>query len=444
MSGRISSFWSEKAPILAAMLADPSWYRGTMFRTKDAARELGCTLAQVQNKIAMLRGGQAVADQPVEIPKPPPAPPKPEPPPPVDPLVAERARQERVRTLRQERDLLTAVAGEQSLRAFLESLVTKTAVPFPAPKPMKPSALKAGAAVESLVIQLSDWHAYQRVLAERTRGFNGYDAETFGRRVYSIVQAKRSIVARMERGGGWWFPKLVIGANGDFVSGTIHEAERHSDAANIVQAVYGCARVFAAAVADLAEGHETVEVFCTSGNHGRLPDAKRMQQADPTRNWDTMIYLFAREMLRQHERITWYIPDAYSVAFDVEGWRFMQTHGHDVKSWNSIPHYGINRYVSNLNALEASRGTPINYFLFGHFHNKTSLEHAAGEWFINGSLIGATEFAVNALGKADKPCQWLVGVHPEHGVTHRWPLSGIVTDDAPSYDVRPMVTDQGA
>ncbi|MCC7132460.1 MAG: hypothetical protein IT352_07445 [Gemmatimonadales bacterium] len=444
MSGRISAFWSEKGPLLAAMLADPAWYKGHLFRTRDAARELGCSLVQVQNKIANLRHGQPISDQVVEIPKAPAPPPEPPAPPPVDPLVLERERQERIRTLKQERELLTAVAGEQSLRAFLESLTAKYAVPFPPPKPAKPTPVKGGTTVESLVIQLSDWHAYQVVRPERPRGFNGYDAAIMGRRVYGIVQAKRSITSRMERSGGWRFPHLVIGANGDFVSGTIHEAERHSDAANIVQAVYGCARVFAQAVRDLAEGHETVEVFCTSGNHGRLPDAKRMQQADPTRNWDTMIYLFAREMLRSHERITFYIPDAYSVAFDVAGWRFMQTHGHDVKSWNSIPHYGINRYVSNLNALEASRGTPINYFLFGHFHNKTSLEHAAGEWFINGSLIGATEFGVNALGKADKPCQWLVGVHPEHGVTHRWPLSGVVADDAPSYDVRPMVTDRAA
>ena len=39
---------------------------------------------------------------------------------------------------------------------------------------------------------------------------------------------------RMERGGGWSFPRLVLGVNGDMMSGTIHEVERHSDAPNVI------------------------------------------------------------------------------------------------------------------------------------------------------------------------------------------------------------------
>lgn len=342
----------------------------------------------------------------------------------VDPVKAEQERIERRREIHAEAEAIKAVAGERSLRTYLESLVRETAKRYDAPPRYVPPRAKRGsdAVEETLLLEFSDWHAYELVDPERTRGFNAYDADTFGIRVKRVVDAALSIKARMERGGGWRFPRLVVGCNGDLISGTIHEVERHSDAPSVVHATYGCAMVLASAIRDLAAQFSEVEVFCTPGNHGRFPDAKRVQQKDPWRSWDTLIALFAREHLRALKHVTFHIPNAYSVMFSVEGWNFVQTHGHDVKSWNQLPYYGLNRMVSNVNALEASRGNTIHTYLLGHFHTSTSLPHAAGESFINGSLIGGTEMSINALGKSDRPSQWLLGVHKENGISHRWPL----------------------
>lgn len=343
---------------------------------------------------------------------------------PVDPVVLEQQRQERIATLREERQAILAIAGERSLRAKLEQLVQDTAKRFPPPPAYKPPSPRSTSKVsrETMVQMWSDWHAGENVSAEGTRGFNEYSDRIFQERVERVVESHLSIKHRLEAGGGYQFERCVIAANGDFVSGTIHELEKHSDHENIVWAVYETGLVMAKAIRDLAAVYPSVEVFCTAGNHGRLPDARRIQQKEPTRSWDTLCYLFARENLRNVQNVTFYIPNSYSVAYDIYGWRWLQTHGHDVKSWNSIPWYGLNRLVGNLNALEAGRGSPIHYWAFGHFHNASSLPHASGESFVNGSLIGANEFALNALGKADRPTQWLLQVHAEHGVTGRWPL----------------------
>lgn len=360
----------------------------------------------------------------------PPAPPK-------DPIAAEQERQVRLRRLREEQEAIQSLAGEQSLRTTLEKMFRDVVPKVPAPPKYHAPVRDPKATQESMVLQLSDWHSYEEVSAERTRGFNEYNARIFGQRVKQVVDSAISIKTRMERGGGWRFRRLVAAVNGDLVSGTIHEVERHTDAPNIVLAVYGCALVLATALRDLAAQFPVVDVFCEPGNHGRLPDARRMQQKDPTRSWDTLIALIAKTALADCPNITFVIPDSYSVAFEVEGWTFLQTHGHDIKSWNNLPFYGIDRMVRNLNALEASRARAIHYVLLGHFHSKAALEHAAGETFINGSLIGGTEFALNGLGRSDKPSQLLVGVHPEHGVTHRWPLDARAPVDAPGYEVRP-------
>lgn len=341
-----------------------------------------------------------------------------------DPVEVERERRERLHTLKEEREAILAIAGERSLRAALDDLVARTSKRFDAPPPYRPRPVPKGIKVttETIVQMWSDWHAGESVSAEAMRGFNEYSDAIFHERVDTIVAGHLSIKDRLEAGGQYRFEKCVIAANGDFVSGTIHELEKHSDHENVIWAVYDCGMVLASATRELAAVYPSIEVFCTSGNHGRLPDARRVQQKEPTRSWDTLVYLFARENLRDLPNVSFYIPNSYAVAFDIYGWRWLQTHGHDVKSWNSIPWYGLNRLIGNMNALEAGRGLPVHYWAFGHFHNASSLPHASGESFVNGSLIGSNEFALNALGKVDRPTQWMLQMHPEHGVTGRWPL----------------------
>jgi hypothetical protein len=343
---------------------------------------------------------------------------------PVDPVQAEQERQLRLRSLREENEMLRGVAAEKNLRQHLEAIVQRVVrrVPAVAFPPAQRRLLGSEVSQETVVQMFSDWHAGENVSLEATRGFNEYNDAILTERLDRVVQAHLGIKHRLEAGGLYQFERLVVGCNGDFVSGTIHELEKHSDHDNIVWAVYATAQRLAESLRHFAAEYSEVEVFCTSGNHGRLPDARRVQQKEPTRSWDTLVYLFAKEMLADQTNVRFHIPNSYSVAFDVYGWRFLQTHGHDVKSWNSIPWYGLNRLVGNINALEASRGMSIHYWLFAHFHNASSLPHASGESFVNGSLIGANEFAFNALGKADRPTQTMLMVHPTIGVTSRWPL----------------------
>lgn len=355
-----------------------------------------------------------------------------------DELAEKRKLIERRRELAKNNELLSAVAGEQSFRQHLTELVEATAVKFDAPPPYKPRKTPKNVTRETMVQMFSDWHAYEIVKLERTREINEYNARIMAQRVRRVVDSHLSIKDRLERGNGWAFDELVIGCNGDFVSGTIHEVERHTDAENIVMAVYGTGLILAQAIRDLAAVYPTVRVFGTSGNHGRLPDARKMQQKDPTRSWDTMVYLFAREHLRGVKNVEWHIPDSYGVRFQIANWGFVQNHGHDIKSAFSIPYYGINRMTGNLTSLEATRGHLIHYWLLGHFHTQSQLVAPAGEVLMNGSLIGGTENSINSMGKSDKPQQMLFGVHPEHGITHRWPLYATTQPNAPMYEADPF------
>lgn len=357
----------------------------------------------------------------------------------VDPAEALRTAEERrarAREMAIEREQLQAVAGEKSFRSFLDSLIRGTVGQIDPPPKFREPKKTAATVDESLVLMLSDWHAYEIVSPERVYGLNAFNADVLGRRVWRTVNGVRNIANKL-RAGGWRFPRLVVACNGDFISGTIHEVEKHSDAPNVIQAAIGCGMLLAQSLRDLAACFPLVEVFGTSGNHGRLPDHKRVSQKDPSRSWDYLIYSVARQALADVPAVKFFLPDSYSAVYEVEGWRFAQNHGHDIKSWQAIPFYGISRAVTGLQSLLTAHGSPIHYFLYSHFHNPGSIAAPGGEYFVNGSLIGGTEYSVNGLGRADKPCQWLLGVHRDHGITHRWPVQADGAGPEGTYDVRP-------
>ncbi|MES2208575.1 MAG: hypothetical protein V4515_00065 [Chloroflexota bacterium] len=386
----------------------------------EIARLTGCDRATVR-KYAKPCGGGATA-KPAAVP--------------VDPLKDAEARRAHARELSREREQLQAVAGERSFRAYLDRLVRDVA-PRLDPPPRFREAKSGGEAVEeTLLLLLSDWHAYEQVRPERVLGLNEYNAAICARRAWRVVNSARSIAAKM-RAGGWRFPRLVVAANGDMISGTIHEVEKHNDAPSVIQAAIGCGLLLAEGLRDLAASFEEVTVYGTSGNHGRLPDHKRVSQKDPTRSWDYLIYSIARQALADVPAVKFVLPESYSVVYPVEGWQVYQGHGHDIKSWQSIPFYGISRTATGLNALRVAAGSPIHYFLFSHFHNPGSICAPGSEYFVNGSLIGGTEFSVNGLGRCDRPSQWLLGFHKDHGITHRWPLYADGPGPEGSYTARP-------
>lgn len=340
----------------------------------------------------------------------------------VDEAIQKIAKQ---RDLRREREVLMAVSGEKSFRAYLEGIMRDVAPRFAALPPAPTKAIGPDTSTETMLFVFSDWHAFEEVKASRTLGFNEFTGPILCERVRRIVSSSLSIKQRLERGNGWRFPEAVIACNGDFISGTIHELEKHSDASNVVHAAYATGLLLAAAIRDLASHFTRVKVKCTAGNHGRLPDAKKKQMKEPTRTWDTAIYLYAMTALSGIDNVEWSIPESFFEVYNIEGWKFCQQHGDDIRSWNNVPYYGIDRFGRNMNALFNSRSERIDYFILSHFHSASEIPApGGGESFINGSLIGGNEFSIGALGKSDRPVQWLFTINEEFGVASRWPIFG--------------------
>ncbi len=376
--------------------AQTGWSVGTVHAHLHGVRQV-----RVGGKATVVREGGAAVQKPA-----------------YDPVAAEK---ERVVRESKNREIQTAVK-EVAFRDTVLAAAEAAAAALEAPPPYRPRKAVKGEVVESMLLHLSDWHLDEVVRAANVFGLNEYNRVRADARADRIVRATVDIKTRLET-GGYRIPTLVVACNGDMVSGTIHEIERHTDGANIMTTAIRCGRLLGAKLRDLSAHFERVFVFGTSGNHGRLADAKKVQSKEPSRSWDYLVYQIARECLRDCPAVQFEIPDAWAVLYELEGKLFYQGHGHFVKSWNSIPFYGISRMTSRLGAVLAKYYRPIDYWLFGHFHVHGSIENAGGEYLINPPLIGPQEFGVHTFGDAVPPGQFLCGVHAKHGITHRWRLA---------------------
>ena len=340
-------------------------------------------------------------------------------------------RTQRIRDLRQEREALKAVAGEKSFRAFLDTLVADAAAPFKKVSPAPPARAKKSAKQSTRfpLLHLSDWHFEEIVKPAAVMGLNEYDATIAARRVYRVVHAFLDW-QRTQQAGGNVMPEVVVALNGDFLTGVLHGLERHSSAPNVVRATLACGRLIALALRDLAANFSSVRVYGTVGNHGRLPDDKKMPTKDPSRSFDYIAYAVARELLRDTPHVTFELPDSYGAVYAVAGHTVYQGHGNFVKQQMGIVGYGMRRFVANLAANMGAAGHSLKYAFFGHFHQASSAEFAGCTAFIGPSLIGTQEYGFLSGGSVNRAAQQAFVFDRELGHVSTETLYG----DGPGYD----------
>jgi len=324
--------------------------------------------------------------------------------PPPCPLEQEKARVAREASRREH----IAAVRELAFRDFLADLVRQNARPLPPlPPPVQPRPSSRKPAERHALLPLHDWHFEETVRPESVNGLNDYGIPQACRRVWRVVEAACAWKADREAGGRCRVPLLVVPLLGDMVTGTLHGLERHSRAPNVVRAAIACGDLIALALRRLASVFPRVEVECVSGNHGRLPDDRRVPSKDPTRSWDYLAYSVARRRLEGQKNISWHIPDSYGVLFQVAGWQCYAAHGNFIPQAMGIVGYGIRRFASNLAANLGAAGKPLKYAFFGHFHQSNAAEFAGIEAFIGPSLIGTQEYSYLSGGAVNRAAQEL-------------------------------------
>lgn len=286
------------------------------------------------------------------------------------------------------------------------------------PLPKTPLKLQGSEHIESLVMHLSDEHADAVVKPHRVGGLEDYNFDVALARaehyVQKVISISRSTLSNYK------FNELWVLAYGDHISGEIHDHSKYASFRNVMDATIATGQMHALMIRDLAAYFPIIRVVYLPGNHGRR--SKKKNYKGPTENWDYMIGQVSQMLCIDIPNVDFLIPDSYSVVLEINGWNFCVFHGDDIRSWNNIPHYGIERKTRRLSALHAASGKQIHYFIMGHFHNRSSTEHPNGETLLNGAWPATDEYAYEKLGLATRPSQLLHGVGSTYGVSFRFPI----------------------
>jgi len=308
-----------------------------------------------------------------------------------------------------------AAQRENSVFEALVDELNKVVIPIK-PLPKAPRIKRTKNLIqESVVALLSDEHADQIVLPHQVGGLERYGFPIALRRAEEYVDT--IIKFTQKTLSNYKFDTLWILANGDHTSGEIHKAVDHSQYRNALRNSLAVGQMHALIFRDLASYFKEIKVIYISGNHGRRSLKKDYHGAHD--NWDYLVAETARAHCLNIKNIEFKIPDSFSTCVEIERHGFYITHGDEIRSWNSIPWYGIERKTRRLIALTATQNKRIHYFCFGHFHSPATQSVLDGETIINGAWVATDPYAFEKLSVFSEPSQWLMGVHRNHGITWR-------------------------
>lgn len=269
------------------------------------------------------------------------------------------------------------------------------------------------------ILFASDFQWGEVIRAEELDGINAFNLAIAQRRYKLLIERTIDLCkSHMVRPN---YPGIIYLRGGDMISGEIHQELRETNEAQSIAAVLDLTAHETAGIKALAEAFGKVWVVSVPGNHGRTtikPFAKQYVET----NYDYLSACMLEREFKGDDRIQFHTPLSGDAIFTVFGFRFLMTHGDRIGSSGGQGFIGpaatIARGMKKLADYYAGLGQPIDHQLVGHFHTRLELEYG----FSNGSLPGYGEYPKMHRMKVQPPEQWLLFVHPKHGITCRWPV----------------------
>jgi len=155
-----------------------------------------------------------------------------------------------------------------------------------------------------------------------------------------------------------------------------------------------------------------IKIYGVRGNHGRVS-----RYTSESNNFDLMYYDYLQSKLEGV--IDVYSSPKFAEVVEIQGHGVLIYHGAGIRMYQNLPHYGI---VQRVMRWKQSLDAPFSIVCLGHFHTFGYYKWIGTEIFLSGTAVTDDEFAMEELGMDGEPTFWLFGVHPERGVTWRFPI----------------------
>lgn len=195
----------------------------------------------------------------------------------------------------------------------------------------------------------------------------------------------------------------VVWANGDEISGNIHQSIAVTNKENVIEQIKGVSELIAEFLAELSRHFSNVTFVSVAGNHSRIEPNK--DRALISERLDDLVEWYLGARLQNFENIT--IGGGEKIdhtiyLVDVCGQTYCGVHG------------DFDGSASKVQALQAMAGKPIYAVLSGHLHHNKIDEVQGVKTIMAGSFLGMDDYCVQKriVGRAEQ----MVCVCDENGV----------------------------
>ncbi|MGZ9868129.1 hypothetical protein ACU3L3_06880 [Priestia endophytica] len=300
------------------------------------------------------------------------------------------AEKEKVRSQDQKREYRKLIRNQARFEAVRDDIV-EAICSLESKKPLEFRPLPSSTNGKEGLVLFSDWH--YGMICDNT--FNKFNKEIFNQRVEKLV------AKTIEYGKRNGIETLHVAQLGDILSGSIHVSTRVQSNEDVIEQVKYAAETLAEVLAKLANTFPKIKFYNVIGNHSRtLPNKNDVGIKE---NFEYLIPWYLDARLSHFANIDTVVDEDGMVLAEVCGQRVVFVHGN------------FDRLSTSVKDLPQMLGYIPEYIISGHVHHHYEKEHGSTTQIVNGSLIGADDYAVQKRLFA-KPSQKFMVFDKEEGL----------------------------
>jgi len=285
---------------------------------------------------------------------------------------------------------------------------------FNLPITKKPELRKTSGTSETAVAVLADWQ-----LGKVTPDYN---SEVLAKRM-DIYMDKLIEITEIQR-THHPVKNLHVWILGDIVEGEeIFPGQSHLIDSGIYRQVgVNGPKILGNFLKTALEHFEHVHVTAVIGNHGAVGGRMRKQH-DPETNMDRLLYKICEMIFESEERISFNIPDGkgernwYAVDY-IGSYGTLLIHGDQMPSPSATHGY----YKKVMGWKDGAIPERFDDVFMGHYHQQAKMTLGSTILRVSGSPESYNTYAQEYFHSMSRPCQHLMFVHPDNGVTSEYSI----------------------
>jgi hypothetical protein len=286
---------------------------------------------------------------------------------------------EKVRKRDQNREYTKKIANQARFEAIKDDVV-KAIYHLESKRPLQfnPDFLDTQNNKHGLAL-FSDWHFGMDI----NNSTNVFNKQVFNKRVEKLVSKI------IEHGKANQIHTLHVGQLGDLLAGIIHVSTRVQANEDVIEQTKYVSEVLAEVLSTLANTFPHIKYYNVIGNHGRTGNKHDVGIKE---NFEYLIPWFLEARLRDFDNI--------EIITDQDGYIATKIFNEELV----LVHGNYDRVDQCVTRLPQILGYVPNYIIGGHVHHNYEKEYGRTTVIVNGSLIGADDYAMQGRYGA-KPSQ---------------------------------------